>query len=357
MPNALSRAAAWVGAWALVVALFTAHEVLAVRWLGRTRGWQPLLLRQALSWLAWAALAPLVARAARRVPLRRDALVRGLTAHAAVGTALAVAHSLVVAAVYPLFYYAPSAAALRDVFRERVAAAFVVNLLVYVALVAALQAGAQSREAQRQALAHAESEARGARAELGLLTAQLQPHFLFNALNSAVALIESDPPAAARMVRSLSELLRRSLAGLRGTVTTLDDELSTLERYVAIQRVRFPSLAVTLDADAAARAALVPPLILQPLVENAIKYSVGARGEGAVRVEATVAGGALCLSVSDDGVGFGAGADRAGAGLGLPNVRARLASLYGDDHALALLPNAPRGARVVLTLPLVGRPA
>ena len=346
----VSRAAAWVGAWALVVALFTVHERYAVRWFGSTRGWSSLLLRQSVSWLAWAALLPLVARAARRVPLRRGTLGRGLAAHAAVGAATAVLHSLLVAAVYPLFYYAPSAAALRDVFRERVAAAFAVNLLVYIALVAALQA-------RRHAVGRAELEARSARAELGLLTAQLQPHFLFNALNSAVALIETDPPTAARMVRSLSDLLRRSLAGLRAGETTLDDELATLERYVAVQRVRFPTLAVTLDADAAARGALVPPLILQPLVENAIKFSVGARGEGVVRVEAVVAGDALRVSVSDDGVGFGAGAEQAGAGLGLPNVRARLASRYGDAHALACLPNEPRGARVVLTLPRAARPA
>ena len=176
-------------------------------------------------------------------------------------------------------------------------------------------------------------EARLARAQLQSLRLQLHPHFLFNTLNTINALIGTDRHAAERVVSGLSELLRMSLSSASEQEVTLAKELELLTHYIEIQQIRFQDrLTVNFRIDPDARYALVPNLMLQPLVENAIRHGIAPRAApGHVIVTAEKRANRLELSVVDDGVGEKVNRDHRD-GVGLGNTRARLLSLYGSDH-------------------------
>jgi LytS/YehU family sensor histidine kinase len=212
----------------------------------------------------------------------------------------------------------------------------------------------QERLAQRYAdsTGHsAQLKSRLARTELQALKLQLQPHFLFNTLNTITSLVHRDPGQAERMVSGLSELLRVSLGSAGEQEVTVSRELEVLQHYVDIQLVRFEDrLTVTIVAEPDAQLAAVPNLMLQPLVENAIKHGLGSRLSGGnIRVEARRQGQWLQLVVEDNGVGE---ADPEGRreGVGLSNTRARLRQLYGDDHQF-VAGGTREGFRVAIALP------
>lgn len=212
-----------------------------------------------------------------------------------------------------------------------------------------LEASKESSERQRVAT-------RLVQAELDTLKLQLSPHFLFNALNSAVALIGSDRPAAERMVAELSDFLRLVLSGSMEHEVHLERELELLERYVRIQRVRFQDkLNVQFDISEEVRRALVPSLLLQPLVENAVRHGIGPRATpGHVWISARRAGDSLEIEVLDDGVGPSARRPRKrarGTGLGLANTATRLIHLYGDRHEFQTGPREGGGFAVRILMP------
>lgn len=212
-----------------------------------------------------------------------------------------------------------------------------------------LESSKESSERQRVAT-------RLVQAELDTLKLQLSPHFLFNALNSAVALIGSDRLAAERMVAELSDFLRLVLSGSMEHEVHLERELELLERYVGIQRVRFQDkLNVQFDISDEARRALVPSLLLQPLVENAIRHGIGPRATpGHVWLSARRVGDSLEIEVLDDGVGPSARRPRErarGTGLGLANTATRLIHLYGDRHEFQTGPREGGGFAVRILMP------
>ena len=211
---------------------------------------------------------------------------------------------------------------------------------------------------QRLAARYAEAAGHGARLQLRLsrtelqaLKLQLQPHFLFNTLNAITALIHRDPPRAERMVSGLSELLRVSLGSAGDQEIPLARELEVLQHYVDIQQVRFEDrLTVAVDAPPDIQRALVPNLILQPLVENAIRHGLSGRAAaGHVDIVARRAGPRLVVTVEDNGVGETDPANRR-EGVGLGNSRARLRQLYGDDQRFVAGGTA-HGFRVVVEVP------
>jgi signal transduction histidine kinase len=212
-----------------------------------------------------------------------------------------------------------------------------------------LESSKESAERQRVAT-------RLVQAELDTLKLQLSPHFLFNALNSAVALIGSDRQAAERMVSELSDFLRLVLSGSTEHEVPLERELELLERYLRIQRVRFQDkLNFQFDISDEARRALVPSLLLQPLVENAIRHGISPRATpGHVWVSAHRAGESLRIEVLDDGVGPSARRSRErsrGTGLGLANTATRLIHLYADHHEFEAGPREGGGFAVKLVIP------
>lgn len=197
----------------------------------------------------------------------------------------------------------------------------------------------------------AQLKSRLARTELQALKLQLQPHFLFNTLNTITSLVHRDPGRAERMVSGLSELLRVSLGSAGEQEVTVSRELEVLQHYVDIQQVRFEDrLTVTIAAEPEAQGAAIPNLMLQPLVENAIKHGLASRVSGGnIRVDARRHGQWLQLVVEDNGVGE---ADPEGRreGVGLSNTRARLRQLYGDDHQF-VAGGTREGFRVAIALP------
>jgi LytS/YehU family sensor histidine kinase len=205
----------------------------------------------------------------------------------------------------------------------------------------------------------AEAERRAAEAQLRLLQGQIEPHFLFNTLAGVISLIDHEPAKAKQMLQDFTEYLRSSLGALRSDDGTLAQELDLAEHYLRLLGARMEDrLHWHIEADEAARRISVPPLLLQPLVENAIHHGLEPQLEGGtVQVSAHVQGGQLVLQVSDDGRGLGApnrAGARKGAGMALQNIRERLQSRYGHLASLELQATQP-GTRVVMRLPLEGK--
>lgn len=203
--------------------------------------------------------------------------------------------------------------------------------------------------ARGKAESAARAEAEAGRARLAALQAQMNPHFLFNALNTVASLVQTDAVRAERTVENLAGVLRQTLQRSARPMTTVEDEARYVRAYLEIERERMgPRLQVTMAIDDPARACQIPTMSLQPLVENALKHAVGSRLEGGlIRVSARVAGTRLVLGVEDTGSGFPPGH---APGTGLSNLRQRLQSIYGEAAHL-VIESSEAGARVTIDLP------
>jgi LytS/YehU family sensor histidine kinase len=192
-------------------------------------------------------------------------------------------------------------------------------------------------------------------AQLKMLRYQLNPHFLFNTLNAISTLIlDGANRTANEAVTRLSDFLRYTLDNDPMSRVTLGSEMDALDLYLEIEKVRFGDrLIIEREIDAKAEIALVPSLILQPLIENAIKYAISPSEEGGtLRISARVQGGMLVLQLSDTGPGLGNGNNgQKSSGVGLKNTRERLQQLYGDAQAFTLAPNEPTGLVVTINIP------
>lgn len=220
------------------------------------------------------------------------------------------------------------------------------------------EARGREREAAQLALHAAHLEGQLAEARLHVLRSQLNPHFLFNALNTISAFTESDPRLARQMMACLGKLLRASLDHAERQEVALDDELAFLDDYLMIERPRFEDrLTVDIRVADETRAASVPCFILQPLVENAIRHGAGVlRRESHIQVSVDRSGGRLVIRVEDDGAGLPEGwrlEDH--AGVGLSNIARRLEELYGSEQTFAVSRRPEGGVRVEMGLPLHGK--
>lgn len=223
----------------------------------------------------------------------------------------------------------------------------VLDGLAFVALIGLAHAGVFHRRYREREQQAAILESRLNQARLRALQAQLQPHFLFNTLNGIATLLRRDPATAEEMLLSLSELLRISLSSSHRQEIPLREELDFLGRYLAIQRMRFGDrLQVAQEIEASAMDCLVPALLLQPLVENAIRHGLEPSGQpGKLRIAAAREGEWLRLTLEDNGIGLPPGG-RNRAGVGLANVRERLATLHGAAQEFDVA-NRPEGGVVV----------
>jgi two-component system, LytTR family, sensor kinase len=226
---------------------------------------------------------------------------------------------------------------------------------ILYAAVAGLTQGVQYwRGMRRRELELARLEAQLANARLQVLSAQIRPHFLFNTLHAIGQLWRSGRGQEAdQLLDHLGALFQKVIASTSRTQVTLAEELDMVRQYLAIEQARFgPRMTSRIDAEDAALGCLVPPLILQPLVENAVKHGVSrSLAAGEVAVEARVQGDRLLLRVRDDGPGQDGTGETSGMGTGLANVRDRLAGLYGEHHSLETSSGPEQGTEVRLLIP------
>ncbi len=193
-----------------------------------------------------------------------------------------------------------------------------------------------------------------AEARLKALQAQIEPHFLYNTLAGVLSLIDSQPARARHMLERFIDFLRASLAASRAETATVDSELALARAYLDVLAVRMGErLRFTVRADPAVSAAKISPMLIQPLVENAVMHGLEPKVDGgSLRLSARIDASLLCIEVSDDGVGIGNAPTRSGGGLGLSNLKARIRSQYGPAAQLQLLDQPGGGACVRLLLPI-----
>jgi two-component system LytT family sensor kinase len=311
------------------------------------------LQRQLVVWGVWLLLTPWVIRSAQRHPLEERPSRQWIRTQLVIGGGFALVHSVIGGVTRKVLGIAQFDA-WSDVLLASVVTGFGRNYLTYWFIAATYQALLYHRTVR-------ERDARAGKLELDLmkskvetLEARIRPHFLFNTLNAIAALVREDPAAAEAMIGQLSDLLRASLRADPTGEVRLDEELDLVEQYLAIQRVRFQDrLHVHVSASEAVQTALVPHLILQPIVENAVRHGIAPKESGgSVDVRAERVDGRLRLVVEDDGVGFGnAPAELAGSGIGLGALRSRLTYMYGGDHRLDVVARKPTGTVVTIELP------
>ena len=309
-------------------------------------------------WYSWACLAPGILWLSRRFPLDRQSWKLSLPAHVAGVFAATTLHIAMAVATRLATYWAIGEST--DSWRMEAQRMFFLNfdweMMTYWAIVGLSHALAYHREAQTRALKASQLETRLVEAQLQSLQRQLQPHFLFNTLNTISALMHRDVEAADAMIARLSDLLRISLQTVGVQEVSLKEELDFLSKYLEIEQTRFRDrLTVKFDVPPDTFDALVPNLVLQPLVENAIKHGIGPRAApGTIRIRARRVGTMLELAVQDNGVGLSASRlSDFNRGIGLSNTRSRLEHLYGSLHRFEFRQPAEGGLLVLIAIPLV----
>lgn len=314
---------------------------------GRAIAWQ------VSAWMTWAPWTALVIYLVRRMPFRPLVWPRAVLTHAlllpvVVSIQIGVAVMLERVAMgygeeVPVSYH------VREMFLRMLD----FEVVIYMAVLAGGIALDYFRRYREGLFAAERLRTEMVQAQLLALRSQLNPHFLFNALNSVISLMDRDIPAAQRMVARIGELLRLSL-GADESEVPLARELMLVRQYLEIERIRFGDrLTFVVDVPESLLDVPVPNLALQPLVENAIVHGVGPRpGPGRVTVQAERRGETLVLRVVDDGVGPHAAGDRAGHGIGVSNTRARLSAMYGDAAVFSLRPARDGGTVAEIRLPL-----
>jgi Histidine kinase len=302
-------------------------------------------LREGIPWTIWAIVTPAILRAAARADLRRR-IVRHLAAMLAIAVAFGTANALIGHAVRAT----PSPRTLAGDLEMSIVDWFPIQPLVYAGVLAVGLVLEGARRRRDDELARARLEGELASARLAALRAQLQPHFLLNTLNAAVALARAgDGDGCVRVLVLLGELLQQLLRDEAPQEVPLSEELALVERYLEIQRVRFGDrLVVEFRIDDSAREALVPQLVLQPLVENAFRHGLSRRSPaGKLAIAASRIGDELQLVVRDDGPGPAPSFE---LGVGLRNTGERLRRLYGDRGSVRLTGGSD-GATAAVTVP------
>ncbi len=354
-------AAAWrrmlpaVLGWMLVWLFFSQRLFHAYQMSDYPISWGQALRWSFLDWSLWAAMSPLIFRAARRWGLVRGNRIGNFLRHLTLSVLLAFVHFVIYGAmVYFLRPVPEENGSIRTLAQLLFLGKFHVEVATYWVLILLRYTFDYYRRYREKELQIARVETRLATAQLQALRMQLHPHFLFNTLNSISALMHRDVEAADRMLARLSDFLRMTLEVGGAQEVPLKQELDFLRRYLEIEQIRFPDrLKVKMDVPSGVLDAQVPNLILQPLVENAIRHGIApSSSAGTIEITARHDAETLKLTVCDDGPGLEPGTDGPRReGVGLTNTRERIRQLYGAASRLELANGATGGLVVRLDIP------
>jgi two-component system LytT family sensor kinase len=347
------------GIWTLFGLLFASQQYLATSRTSRPMAWYDALFLELSYAYLWALLTPLMLWLSRRFRIERNTWYRSLLIHIFFGTLIGFTMVAIHDLIYTAYFATPDRpfSILRMV---RLAYSFFDYGMMTYWVILLVNNGLDYYNRYREGeLRSSQLEAMLAQAQLQALKMQLQPHFLFNTLHSISALLYKDVDAADKMIARLGDFLRITLENSGNQEVSLQEEIEFLKCYLEIERIRFQDrLKVQMDIEPQVLQARLPNLILQPLVENAIKHGISAHaGPGRIKIHASRHDGLLKIEVTDNGPGL---QERAGGsfkeGLGLANTQARLEHLYGGDHRLGMV-NAPLGGLTVsLEIPFKTEP-
>jgi two-component system, LytTR family, sensor kinase len=342
----------FMGFWTLLSVISAGQQYVGARLQGLESSWTGNLIYASIEWYSWALLTPSIIRLIDRYPLDRRRWRQGLLLHlpsSVIFPLLQLAlHSSLWQWAAPATFKGPSMA---EMFFTMFSRKFHICLLTYWAIVGAGHALRYYRNYRDEELHRSQLNEQLTRAQLDALKTQLHPHFLFNTLNTITALIRQDQRKAEQMIARLSDLLRLALDNEATKEVTLRQEMEFLDKYLEIEQTRFHDrLIIDRRIDQRSLNARVPNMILQPIVENAIRHGVARRaGAGLIRIMAERINGSLILRVRDDGHGVITNTDK--AGVGIANTRARLERLYGADHRFELSNAVDGGAEVSIVIP------
>jgi two-component system LytT family sensor kinase len=345
----LLRFAAIWAVWLLVALITSAQTWVAGLTAGTPQPWLTAF-GNGVAWYApWAVLTPAIVAVARRFANERR-LVLLAAVHLAAGLCIAVLHAALYASLNAMIYgnmpWAPWSTGLLLL---KLTSSIHVHLMIYAIIVGIVLGARAYRELRDREVAAARLQTRLAEAETAALRAQLQPHFLFNTLGAISALVPEDPVTAQRLIARLGDLLRLSIDQRRSQLSALADELEFTDAYLAIEEARLGKrLRIIRRIAPEALTIEVPALLLQPLVENAVRYGIAPRIQGGtLTIAADLLDDAVRIVVADDGKGAGAVVE----GVGLGNARHRLRQLYGERQSLEIETAPGAGFRVTITVP------
>jgi two-component system, LytTR family, sensor kinase len=336
----------FAGTWAIFGILFSIQAVTRrPAQGGRPIPWTDAITIGFAEMAGWVLMALVAFAVAERVPIQRGRMIRFILVYLA-----SFIGAVVLRATWQLLVFSLTGRA-QLTFWQAIVQGIALKALMYSLLLGVGYALVYARQLHERELREAQLETELLSAHLNVLKMQLQPHFLFNTLNSISSLMYADVGAADRMVARLADFLRQTLRTIDTQEVTLQEEMNFLTLYLDIERTRLRDrLEICLDVDEGARVALVPHLILQPLVENAIGHAIAPRVEGgSVTILAKRQGDRLQLVVRDDGPGLQR--DPNSTGLGLRNTRQRLQHLYPGTHRFSIRNGPEGGAEVEVEFP------
>ena len=320
---------------------------------GMKHAWTSLFVTEFFSWLPWAVATPIVFYLGRKYPpLRLIAVLGHVIVSLAIGLTSAAWGSAFDKALNP--FMVSSLPRFVPFWIDRFYNQILSSLILYgCILMVGYMLDSRERLARQQTEAARLNE-QLTKAQLNALRQQIEPHFLFNALNAIAGLVrEKRNDDAVNMIAKLSDLLRRVLEDSSRQNVTLEEEMEFVQKYMDIQKVRFADrLQVSFDVPDELYVAQVPSLILQPIVENAVKHGIARRAQGgAIRIAASRDNGTLTLSVYNDGPILPANWENAQSGVGVSNVRNRLQSIYGNAFELVMQNQEASGVKVSVSMP------
>jgi signal transduction histidine kinase len=339
----------------LMALLSTSQMYVSIHTEDASFTWYRATILQAPFWYGWALLTPVIGWTIRRLNPDGRPLLSRVAIHGGLAVLFSLFHSTAIMGFRHLIGFHPGVPLSFNMFANFAMFTLSTNLLGYGAIIGIVYATDFYRRYRERELLASQLAAQLAQARLSALRMQLNPHFLFNAMNTiSMQVRKSANDDAVRMLAGLSDLLRYMLEDSRPTEVPLSEELVFVERYLAIEQVRFQDrLRIEVDAGPGTPQALVPTLILQPLVENAIRHGISRRVQaGRVTIRARRTDDELIMQVEDDGPGLASDmTPTPGTGLGLKNTRARLEQFYRDNQSLELAEAPGGGTLVTVRLP------